>query len=242
MSKQTTISLIVLFLCMTGCKNTTNPVSSSDQLLTSDLIGKWNKPGYTITFNTDFTFADSTLFTTAFDSTKTQIDTIKRIGKYYVQDGFLFFTDFQITYVGSSSLGISFTSTEDEITIVGNKLRLKYAQVLSPAGNSGGQLYGSWKREGWYCGYVAQDSVKLNNGKFEQNFLFPPDSSKCSYHFTYLTGRLSPREYSGMPEFTYRDSIINIPTLGVYNSSVQFKSGKMLWYSDYPMSELTKVN
>jgi hypothetical protein len=149
--------------------------------------------------------------------------------------------DIYYSYAGISINGISYRPSAQEISIVENKLNMKAVFVFTSTTISNDKIFGSWKRENWYCGYSKQDSIHYYDGKYEEYYTFEIDSLNCQYRTKYLTGIFSPSEYSYTRDYTFQQSILNIPGFALRNLTVQFKYGKMLWYFDYPISELTRM-
>lgn len=239
--KKRTISIALIVLAtLVGCESD-HPMIPTDQILEGSIIGKWAGSGYTINFNSDYSFSDSSLTVMDIDSTQIISDTVMRVGKYIIKDGILYLYDVHFTYVGIIATGTSSFSTQYEISISDNKLIRKRFDVFDLNGTSNNQLFGSWQRERWYCNYSIDDSVVYSNGKREEYFTFWQDSTKCLYQVKYLTGAVSPREYSYKVSFTYQNSKLSLSGVGYTNLDVQFKQNKMFWYRSAHESELSRM-
>lgn len=223
------------------CQKDNSPILINDDTnIERQLIGKWKAGNiYKLEFKENNIFIDST-FT---DWNSNGYELLKVVfGTYHIMDEILYFNDTQYTFIDTSkvpyTIYISYFRPQ-KVTFNNDDLLLRFVEVLNPVGHDGIELYGQWEYK-WRANICDKTSLLgFSEGSIKFSFVFPRDSSFCSYSLEYLFDA----PLAG--DSAKRGFIYNYPSLqisGIWPAVVEFKNKRMYWHYEVPYQKYEKYH
>jgi len=234
------ILIISAIIVITISCDSDSPVSSYDEQLKREIIGKWtDSEGYTVEFYENGFFRD-TIFTSMNHGTIIDTMLVVRFGKYSITNSILLQTDFTFEYVYLVHLsGIAIPKSESIISINNNHLQRKRIKSFSNSKIPMQEIWGTWLEDVYFCQY-STDSSFINGPSYgKDSYTFVKDSTI----FQRIVNYEYPVSYidTGWYDYTYNKPYLDIPAFSYYNMKVEFESGKMSWYFDFELKDLIKI-
>ncbi len=217
------ISIILIISC-----NEEIVSPSEDDILTSNLIGKWEATNYDIiTFNSDGTFIDTAL---GLYNNNYEAHYVLE-GKYLIQNSIVYFSEVILKYCkGSESPSlISFSTAIDpkKISLNNGVLILEPVRILASLNNSTNILNGEWQTIIWLGSYENGSQPKYSGGQIKEIYNFNPDSMSCIYTKEYLFETNMKIENRHI-DYNYDGSTLDFGFPPYFR--VEFNDNKMYWF------------
>jgi hypothetical protein len=226
-TKQIISLLLLLIILVSGCsENIVSP--TEDEMLSSQIIGKWEAKNYEILIlKDDGSFIDTSLATFSDNPTKYVPHYIIE-GKYYVREEVLFFYDISLLYAKAEESALAFGAPLDprKIIIDNNNLSLQLIKIFDPKENNYPNLTGKWESSSWVGVFDKNIQPNYKGGEQMQIFDFNSDSLKLNYSIKYMFDT-ELVEYETKTNYDFDGNVLKYQNYPEYN--VQFKNNKMYW-------------
>ena len=231
--------LIQIAALLAGCDktNTTGSVDN-DAVLAGNLVGKWKSGNdWKIQFNSDGTFAD-TIINRSFPDTTKVLFTEVFAGKYSIQNSVLSYYEYHHQRLPDSmEFGGSYEWLNNlEIQVNGDILSCTPVSILSPALANNVTLDGTWNELVWAHTHLGFPTPGVYDGWFRLTYTFNKDSLSYTQTFGYADSAGGITTKAG---YTYTPPTLTLSS--VFRYRVEFKNGKMYWYSPPPSSVLYRI-
>lgn len=234
------VLIISTIIVITISCDSDSPVSSYDEQLKREIIGKWtDSEGYTVEFY-EIGFFRDTIFTSTTIGTNVDTMIVVRYGKYTIYNSILTQTDFTFEYVYLVNIsGIAISRGESKVIINNKNMQLQGLRSFVNENKSSQDLWGTWITKIYYCSYDT-DSSNINGPSYgNETYAFLKDSSKFQkiVEYDYPISYIDTAWY----DYSYNPPYLNIPGMAFYNLRVVFEYDKMIWYYDNALNNLVKI-
>lgn len=224
-------SILVFLIPLVSCEKNEN-----DQLLKEKILGTWqstNSYYKSYSFFDDNTFIDTAFYLISENPSTFEVSEIIS-GDYSIHDGLLMFSNINLVYVKGHSELSSFATTYDAKYIISfnaDILVLNQKDIFTPLNNSSSEIVGKWAHNKLIAVLDKSTDNVFTGGLVKGIYEFKSDLS-VTWQYKYSYENI---EKTGGSAATYEleNSNLTIINWGLYDLSVSFTKGDMVWiYGD----------